>query len=125
MNNLYSAFIFHAVNLSGTFPFPLTVKIKVLVENELKVQEKKNNLEYWRAPVKVLKEIIEQNMFESIGGDLQLVRINQFKFDLFSVVVPNKGKEPEATMKFRNFDIFDEIGLDVGECYISINGIVI
>jgi hypothetical protein len=99
--------------------------IKQLVDDEISKQTIKHSLNYWRAPAKVLREIIEQNKFETIGGNLQLATVNSFKFDTYSVVVPIKGQEPKATMKFRNFDVFDGIGKPVGECMVSINGMMI
>lgn len=100
-------------------------EIKELVELELSMQTNKHSLTYWRAPAKILREIIEQNKFETIGGNLQMATVNSFKYDTYSVVVPIKGQEPKATMKFRNFDVFDDIGRPVGECSVSINGMMI
>ena len=82
----------------------------------------KESLEYWRAPARVLKEIIEENKFKTIGGNIQLAISNLFRFDLYSIVVPISKNEQRATLKFRNFDLFDEIGQRVGDCFVTIKG---
>jgi hypothetical protein len=100
-------------------------EIRGLVEAELSSQTTRGVLNYWRAPVKILNEIIEDKKFETIGGNLQLATISQTNYDTYAIVVPIKGQEPKATMKFRNFDIFEESGKPVGECIVAINGMVI
>ncbi len=82
----------------------------------------KESLEYWRAPARVLKEIIEENKFEAIGGNIQMAVSNLFHFDLYSIAVPISKNEPKVTLKFRNFDLFDEIGQRVGDCLVAIKG---
>ena len=82
----------------------------------------KKPIDYWRTPAKVLKEIIIENRFPSIGGNLQLAIANLYGFGIYSVVVPIKGYESKATLKFRNIDVFNDVRHSVGECIVSING---
>jgi len=100
-------------------------EIKEMIDNKLATEATPHPLNYWRAPARVLREIIERNEFDTIGGNLQLATVSLYRFDTYSIVMPIKGEEPKATMRFRNFDVFDDIGKAVGECHVSINGMVI
>jgi len=100
-------------------------EIRKLVSNELQKQTNKNSLPYWRTPARILRDVIEGRSFNTIGGNLQIATINMYKFDMYSVPIPVKGLGNESTIKFRNFDIFDDIGINLGECLIAINGMMI
>jgi len=98
-------------------------------EIESLILEKINNssndkIDYWRIPKNILNEIIEKRTYPSIGGNIQLAINNPIGFNLYSICAPIKGEEPKATLKFRNFDIFEELGTNVGDCTIAINGMV-
>ncbi|MEJ5092720.1 hypothetical protein GEO21_21990 [Sphingobacterium faecium] len=96
-----------------------------LINAELLERANGNSVNYWRTPALVLKKIVEENYFTTIGGNLQLATITPHKYETYSIVDFIKGKEPEGTMKYRNIDVFEDMGRKVGDCWVSINGIQI
>lgn len=121
----------YVMNIADTFGEQMHVNIlgnhKAEIIAAIKSRQEAHNnrsLAYWRTPAKVLKDIVEQGKYETIGGNLQVAIVSQTNFDLYALVVPIKGEEPKATMMFRNLDVFDDIGSMVGECTVSIKGIV-
>lgn len=100
-------------------------EIRELISKELEIQTNKDSIDYWRTPARILRDIIEQGKFDSIGGNLQIATSNIFKYDTLAVSVELKGQHNKSTLKFRNIDFFEEIYKPVGECYVAINGLVI
>ncbi len=95
-------------------------EISDLVNIEL---EKNRNIEsiwHWRKPAKVLKEIIRNNQFESIGGNLQINLCFPTQFDSYSLIIPTT--ENRATLKFRNIDYSEDIMGNIGQCVIALGG---
>ena len=80
------------------------------------------DISYWRLPKTILKELIDTNRYDTIGGNIQLAINDGMSFQLLAIVQPIKIGEPEAVMKFRNFDISEDIGINLGDCFVSING---
>lgn len=74
-----------------------------------------------RTPMKVLKSIIENNVYPDIGGAIQLGYNIGIDFTLSSVSCKNFENENDS-LQFRNIDIMRENGF-VGDCFININGI--
>jgi hypothetical protein len=127
--------------LNGRFDYEITYKTNFLdkvdvviigdkkddilqmLKSDLLKQTPDESSEYWRTPVRVLNKIIEEMMFNTIGGGIQMTAVTMYHFKTYSIVYGNKG-EP-ATLKYRNMDIFDDIGLQIGECYVTIPGMQI
>ncbi|MEO3404146.1 hypothetical protein AAFN85_09595 [Mucilaginibacter sp. CAU 1740] len=78
--------------------------------------------DYWRTPIKVLRDVIKQNSYEEIGGNIQLAIIpSNGSFNHFAMSVPVEGISPRThTQKYRNIDQLEEIGRWVGNCLIAI-----
>ncbi|HVD97748.1 MAG TPA: hypothetical protein VNB90_06045 [Cytophagaceae bacterium] len=93
-----------------------------LISRLEKIEEK--NINYWRMPQTLIKDIIRDQRYESIGGNIQLSINNINAFHLMAIVEPKIEGQPAATMKFRNLDLYEDIGTFVGDCSVSINGMV-
>lgn len=78
---------------------------------------------YWRTPAMVLEELINQGKYDTIGGNLQIVTVHFDKFSMFSHLISKNGDARFGEMKFRNIDIFSEIGQEIGDCFNAISGL--
>ena len=98
-------------------------EILEILKFELSKQNADDSTKYWRTPVRVLKTIIEEKLFNTIGGGLQLTSGNEYIFKPYSIVKTYDGDK--ATLKYRNLDIFDDIELGLGDCFVTIPAIQI
>jgi hypothetical protein len=97
--------------------------IHKMLQSDLSEQTPDDSSEYWRTPVRVLNKIIEEKMFNTIGGGIQMIAVTKYHFKTYSIVYGNAGEV--ATLRYRNMDIFEDIGLQIGECYVTIPGMQI
>jgi len=88
------------------------------IKSQMKFLENEKNLDYWRTPLKVISEIITSGKYESIGGGTQLNIATIIGCNPYQSV----GEEKMSFMKFRNIDIYYDIGHQVGNCIIAIDG---
>ncbi len=97
-------------------------EIRDLINQERKKINEKNIL-WWRSPKKVIERIVEEDIFNTIGGSVQTGISTLLGFQLYSYVVPVIKGSPESTMLDQNIDIFQELGV-IGNCFIGIPGII-
>ena len=90
-------------------------EVKEILNQKLDETRVDGGLKYWRAPVRLLNDIIRKQSFSDVGGNIQLNFVGTHHFHMTSASV---GGE----MKFRNIDIFQDLPRTVGDCLIAING---
>jgi len=90
-------------------------EVKEMLDSRLKEVKDIGGLKYWRAPVRLLNDIIIDKKFSDVGGNIQLNFVGTNHFHMTSAAV---GGE----MKFRNIDVFEDLPRMVGDCLIAING---
>lgn len=56
--------------------------------------------------------MIEDSSISSVGGDIQLTIVNNWSFTYYWIA----GSDKPSSIKFRNIDLINEIGFQVGEC---------
>lgn len=75
-----------------------------------------------RAPIRVVREFIEDEHYPTIGGDVQFGYVAGPDFIRVTTVAPRVHGQPAAYMRLNNIDL-DEIG-PVGPCLIGLSGMV-
>jgi len=98
------------------------IKLDSMIRDRINKYTDKMSLEYWRSPYYPLREIIQTGEFRGVGGNIQLAQVNQFKFSHLFVLVPPNDGSTYWSAKYRNIDIYREIGGFVGRCFITISG---
>ncbi|MEN2398377.1 hypothetical protein GKZ90_0001195 [Flavobacterium sp. MC2016-06] len=88
------------------------------IDVQLSNQNKDDSTKYWRTPIKVLNRIIKEKQFATIGGGMQMTTVNLFRFETYSFFADIEGRD--FAMKYRNIDIFEDLGNNLGDCRISI-----
>jgi hypothetical protein len=73
-----------------------------------------------RAPLRVLRQFIDDPQYPTIGGDVQLGFVSGANFTRVATVAPRVWGQPEAYMRLNNIDL-DDIG-PVGPCQIGLGG---
>lgn len=92
-------------------------EIRKEIEQELN-SHAPGGLSYWRTPLRVLSRIVVSGKFESIGGGTQLNIATRFGCTPYYAT----GERSDADTRFRNIDIYEDIGHAVGDCTISMAG---
>ena len=78
------------------------------------------SLPWWRAPHEVLKRVVQDSVYPSIGGSEQLGITRSREFELHLPVFPVKKGEKYSAMKYLGIQLPPD-GL-VGQCFIGIRG---
>jgi hypothetical protein len=87
---------------------------------ELRLREMTKITQYWRAPVYALKTLISSNSIDTIGGSIQLTITTANRFE--PTWVFNDTANQKDSFSFRNLDLLTEIGIQLGNCSVAING---
>lgn len=83
---------------------------------------KKQNPSKTRAPKHVLQEIIQNEIYPSIGGHIQLGICHNGDFNVYSTCLPITGT-PKAYLSYLGFDVSGDASR-VGNCMVGIKGMV-
>lgn len=94
-------------------------KINMHVKSE-REKHTVGDLAWWRAPHSVLKRIVQEAVYSSIGGSEQLGITRGQNFDLHLPVLPVLQGAPYSTMKYLGIELPPH-GL-VGPCFIGMPG---
>ena len=76
-----------------------------------------------RAPQAVLKEIVQTDKYETIGGHIQMGICDPFGFHPYSTLNYVKGEEPNAYLSYLGFHTSGDSG-KVGNCFVNITGMI-
>ncbi len=77
--------------------------------------------QYWNVPIAIFYHIIQQKLISTVGGGMQLAIVYKDGFQMNAIVTPDKSDKTKATLTHKNFDLFEDIGLSVGECKFAID----
>jgi hypothetical protein len=99
-----------------------TTEISATLDEEIGCADVEN-LWYWRKPAKVLRDIIIENRFESIGGNLQINLCFNNRFDSYALFTQTEAQQ--VGIKFRNIDFTEDLMGNVGECNISLGAYMV
>jgi hypothetical protein len=97
-------------------------KFHELLDIRLKEFETDKSLQYWRSPFYPLRDIIRSGAIPGVGGNIQLTVCSKGQFEYLSILDPVNVDANNWTLKFRNFDVLEDLGISVGKCFISLNG---
>lgn len=92
------------------------------------INEKRNSLskqdgKWWKAPKDVIEHIINENLYKTIGGHLQLGITSTDGFKLYSLLRPVVPGKPEAKEIFQNVNLDSDPALyQVGNFIIANRG---
>lgn len=89
--------------------------------NDVAKEYNATQYQYWKIPEVIFYDIVKSNTYETIGGGMQLAIAYGNEFQMTALVVPMKDDKTKATLSHKNFDIFDDIGINVGECVWAID----
>ncbi|MFK0571556.1 hypothetical protein [Endozoicomonas sp.] len=93
----------------------------LIVNYRASLQEK--NILWDRAPQAVLKEIIKEDTYSTIGGHLQQGFCMGTDFIPVSTCVYIEGQKPKAYLSYLGFDVTGDASR-VGDCMVGITGMV-
>ncbi len=94
-----------------------TVISKLIME--MAAEFKPTDYKHWAVPMRTIQVLVEKSIYPSIGGGLQLGVAYPTEFRLMALIKFLEDKT--VTAKFRNMDVFSDIGLDIGDCKFSID----
>ncbi|MDP3494272.1 MAG: hypothetical protein Q8R82_14260 [Hyphomonadaceae bacterium] len=77
---------------------------------------------YWELPLPILYTMMKDSNYTTIGGGLQLATVDAKNFTFASLNLQSVKNESD-TMKFRNLDVFEDIGIQIGDCYFAMDSI--
>lgn len=77
--------------------------------------------QYWSIPTAVFYDILQRKLISTVGGGMQLAIVYKNEFQMNAITTPDKYDPSKATLTHKNFDIFDDIGIFVGECTFAID----
>jgi len=80
----------------------------------------RSSYKYWRTPITVLNQLIVDEEYSEIGGNIQLAIVGEsygFRHHAFA------NDKNNNKLLYRNIDIDEIIGMRVGECIIAIAGL--
>ena len=79
------------------------------------------DIRWWRAPEFVLKRMLDDRSYDSIGGAIQRARAGAYGVNIFANVRPLEVGKPAAVMEYLGMDILHVIGA-IGPCYLGLGG---
>ena len=90
--------------------------------NEFRIKtENQHPIINGRAPQFILKDIVKNNTYPSIGGGIQLGFTKGKDFNLCSVMEQLFDNTPKATFKYSNIDLINEVK-NIGNCSVIMPG---
>ena len=106
------------VHLMGDFKAKEEIK-KIIEEYRATLNSK--NIHWWNAPQKALEKIIQENVFPTVGGEIQagIVWPNS-GFNLYSVYRPVIHGQPNTMIIYQGINLFSDDNLmSIGNCIIG------
>lgn len=91
-----------------------------MLDNQIVTNNKLDKDLYWRTPLYVLNDLIVNQTYEDIGGNIQLASISSNGYSQLYAISPNIAIDEPILDKYQNIDIREHIGWQVGECLIAI-----
>lgn len=91
-----------------------------LINNQLLSNIAKDEDVYWRTPLYVLNDLILNQTYDDIGGNIQLASITSYNHGQLYAIVPSIITSEAEPSKYQNIDIREQIGWQVGDCPIAI-----
>ncbi|WP_413693184.1 hypothetical protein [Psychromonas sp. KJ10-2] len=89
--------------------------------NNKRTSYSSDHILWQRAPQTVLKEIVQTDKYETVGGHIQMGICDPSGFHPYSTLNYVKGEEPKAYLSYLGFHTSGYSG-QVGNCFVNING---
>lgn len=81
-----------------------------------------DDYQYWKTPTAIFYHTVKTNQIETVGGGMSLAIAYENEFQMTAISTPAPYDSNKATLAHKNFDIFDDIGIQVGDCKFAIDG---